>query len=168
MKLMKLIITHHFKSTLCVMPIIIAHFGFLIPTQIFWIFYHKTGFSITELDFISQKIHKSTRMALITRVYSVTWANQILKETLFISSAIYLSIQVHTIQLFAVISLSHITISWLPGVPMHVEPVPALTSDPAYPAIVFPSLFSPGRGCQLYPSYALAMPCLEDRSCTYQ
>ena len=25
--------------------------------------------------------------------------------------------------------------------------VPALISDPAYPAILFPELFGPGRGC---------------------
>ena len=30
-----------------------------------WIFDHRTGFLMTELDFILQKIHKSTRMALI-------------------------------------------------------------------------------------------------------
>ena len=28
-----------------------------------------------------------------------------------------------------------------------LETVPALTSDPAYPAILFPGLFGPGRGC---------------------
>ena len=27
--------------------------------------------------------------------------------------------------------------------------VPALTSDPAYPEILFPELFGPGRGCEL-------------------
>ena len=30
--------------------------------------------------------------------------------------------------------------------PMPGEPVPALTSNPMYPAILYPSLFGPGRG----------------------
>ena len=31
--------------------------------------------------------------------------------------------------------------------PMPGEPVPALTSDPVYPAILYPDLFGPERGC---------------------
>ena len=31
--------------------------------------------------------------------------------------------------------------------PMSRGKVPALTSDPEYPAILFPELFEPGRGC---------------------
>ena len=42
-----------------------------------------------------------------------------------------------------------------------LEPVPALTSDPAYPAILFPRLFEPERA---YVSYA--MP--GNGSCTHQ
>ena len=33
--------------------------------------------------------------------------------------------------------------------PMPVEPVPALTSDPVYLAILYPDLFGLDRGCQL-------------------
>ena len=31
--------------------------------------------------------------------------------------------------------------------PMPGEPVPALTSDPTYPAILYPDLFGPEGGC---------------------
>ena len=33
--------------------------------------------------------------------------------------------------------------------PMSWGKVPALTSDPAYPAILFSELCAPGRGCEL-------------------
>ena len=40
--------------------------------------------------------------------------------------------------------------------------VPALTSSPAYPSILYPSLFGPGEGIS-YAQLCPAMPCLWDR-----
>ena len=34
------------------------------------------------------------------------------------------------------------------AMPMSGEPVPALTSGPAFPAILFPDPFRPGKGCK--------------------
>ena len=40
---------------------------------------------------------------------------------------------------------SDITISWLPGVTMPEDPVPARMRDPAYPAILYPGFVGLGR-----------------------
>ena len=41
---------------------------------------------------------------------------------------------------------SYIIISWLPGITMPEDLVPARTRDTAHPAILYPGLFGSGRG----------------------